>query len=178
MATIPTQPIIPKVSRTAKGSFGSMNNNDLFFIDLDTSEYLGLQGMPTVLNYGPDSKFTVINSPGSNNPLYMFSNSEDILEFEISWFTDDPSRLDVISRCKWLEVMSKADGYNGRPHYCKFKWGRLFSDSTWIVVSAKYTLANFDKNFGYLPTSAIQTVGLRRVVQSNPTHNQIAAPTW
>lgn len=172
-------PIVPqKISKTAKGNFGSMNNNDLFFIDLDTSEYLGIQGMPLELNYDPATKFATINSPGSNNPLYLFSYSEDILEFQLTWFSTAQNKLDVLSRCKWLEIMSKADGYNGRPHYLKFKWGTLFSDSIWIVTSAKYTIKNFDKDNGYAPTHAVQTVGLRRVTLGNVTHDQIAKITF
>lgn len=172
-------PIInTRVKHTAKGSFQSMNSNDLFIIDLDTSEYLGLQGMPTVLNYDSNSRFHASNSPGRNGPLYIFSGSEDVLEFELSWFTNDPNKIDVIARCKWLETMTKADGYAGRPHYAKFKWGKLFDQSIWLITSAKYTLANFDKQFGYLPTSAKQTVGLRRVLLTNSTHDQISNYQW
>lgn len=170
--------IIPNNKRTAKGSFDSYNNNNLYIIDLDTGEYLGLQGMPKDLNYDPNTKFTAVGSPGRNNPLYIFSGSEDVLEFKLSWFTTQDDRIDVISRCKWLEIMSKADGYKGRPHFVKFKWGSLFANSTWIVTSAKYTLSTFNAAKDFLPQSAEQTVGLRRVVPTNPTHDQIANYQW
>lgn len=170
--------ITPRNRRTAKGSFPSLNGNNLYFVDLDTAEFLGLQGMPNVLNYDANSRFTAVNSPQRNNPLYIFSGSEDILELELSWFTDDPSRNDVIARCKWLEIASKGDGYNGRPHYFRFVWGELFSSSTWLITSAKYSLGNFDRQFGYKPTTAKQTVGLRRVTLNNSTHNQIASLSW
>lgn len=172
------QTITPKNKKTAKGSFLSMNGNNLHIIDLDTGESLGLQGMPTVINIDPNSKFSAVGSPQRNNPLYIFSGSEDVIEFELSWFTNDPKRIDVIGRCKWLEIATKADGYKGRPHYFRFMWGKLFSDSIFHIVSAKYTLSNFDKNFDYLPTTARQTIGLRRVTLTNATHNQIASLSW
>ncbi len=175
---MPTLRITPKNKRTAKGSFPSMNGNNLYFVDLDTGESLGLQGMPTVLNMDPNSKFTSVGSPARNNPLYIFSGSEDVLEFELSWFSNVTNKTDVLARCKWLEIASKADGYKNRPHYFKFVWGSLFSSSIWLIVSAKYSITNFDKENGYMPTAAKQTVGLRRVTLTNSTHDQIASLSW
>jgi hypothetical protein len=130
------------------------------------------------MDYDPKTDWTTTKSPMRNNPLYIFGGSEDILEFNLSWFATELNKTDVISRCKWLETMCKADAYKGRPHYTKFKWGNLFDQGTWIIASARYTTANFDKQQGFVPTSAIQKVTIKRVVFSNPTHDQIANYQW
>lgn len=167
-----------KLFITTKSSYLSSNNNNTYFVDLDTGEVLGLQGLPKVLDYDPNAIFSKIKTPGRNNPFYTYSGSEDTLNFVISWYSISNDKTDVISKCKWLESMTKADGYLGRPHLCRLQWGRMFAKAIWIVESAKYEMKYFDKTQNMYPTCADQHIVLKRFTLENSTHEQINDIQW
>jgi hypothetical protein len=156
-----------------KGNYMGTHNDKINFIDLDTGELLGLMGIPRELTYNPQSSWATIKPFGRNNPNYHITGSEDTLEMEITWWAMADDRLDVIARCKWLESMSKSDGYKNRPHYVRLMWGGLFAKAVWIVESAQYTLANFDATHQHVPTTAKQTVILKRITDDNRTTEEI-----
>lgn len=164
--------------QAVKGDFPCTNGGNTAFIDLDTGESLGMQGIPKDLDYDPQSSFIAIKTPGRNNPFYTFTGSEDTLELDLTWYSIANTKQDVILRCKWLECMTKADGYLGRPHLCRLQWGILFQKTTWVVTSAKYKLKNWDARSGMLPTCAEQKVVLKRYVLTNPTHSEINDLKW
>jgi hypothetical protein len=113
---------------------------------------LELPFVPDSLDFNPDSSWVAIATMARNNPHYHYTGSEDTLEFTIDWFTSDDLRRDVIYNCRWLESLSKGDGYNGRPHRVKLVWGAdgtLFLDDVWVVVKAPYKLQNFNRGFLY-----------------------------
>jgi len=64
-----------------------------------------------------------IASFGSNNPIYQYTGSEDTLSFVIDWFSSENHREDVIFNCRWIEALTKSDGYNEPPHRVKIIWG-------------------------------------------------------
>lgn len=141
--------------------------NQPFIIDLVTLDRMFFQSIPTTLDYSPESNFEAIASPGRNNPVYQYSGSEDTLEFVLTWFCDHESRADVLLKCKWLEALSKGDGFEEPPHLVKLSFGDLFSDATWIVNSAKYKLGRFQRDYAMLPAYAEQQVILKRVTADN-----------
>lgn len=148
---------------------------------------LVLPFVPKQLDYNPESNFVGIATMGRNNPHYHYTGSEDTLEFTIDWFSRLLNRQDVIFNCRWLESMSKADGYKAGPHKIQLVWGAdniLFGDSKWLVMSAKYTLSNFVDSYrdpttgvitkvGMLPQQALQTVVLKRVTTTNRSMAEI-----
>lgn len=148
-------------------------------------DYLTLPFVPGELNYTPESNFVGIASFGRNNPFYQFTGSEDTLTFTIDWFSDDPSREDVIFNCRWLESLTKGDGYDDVPHRVKIIWSvddRLFEDSIWLLVSAPYKLSQFVKGYrkdgevistSMLPQQAYQTVTFKKLKQYNTTTKEI-----
>lgn len=150
--------------------------------------YIQLPFVPSELAITPESSFVGIASFGRNNPYYQFTGSEDTLVFTIDWHSNRLDRKDVIFNCRWVEALTKGDGYMDVPHRIKLVWGEtnpLFKDATWIVVSAPYTLTQFIKAYrdpedpekivdvGMLPQQAIQIVTLKRVTPTNLTSNQI-----
>lgn len=147
---------------------------------------LTLPFIPRALDYEPNSNFVGIASFGRNNPFYQYTGSEDTLVFEIDWFSSTENREDVITNCRWVEALSKADAYDDIPHRIMLNWGadnKLFVDEVWLVVSAPYNLSQFQrayrdgngdvKSLGLLPQQAIQTVTLKRVTKENRTIKQI-----
>jgi len=148
--------------------------------------YLTLPFVPRELNYNPESNFVGIASFGRNNPFYQFTGSEDTLTFDIDWFSKMNNREDVISNCRWVEALTKGDGYKDIPHRVQLVWGadnKLFSNSIWLVTSAPYRLSQFIKgyrastgelvNTNMMPQSALQTITLKRITETNRTSEQI-----
>ena len=146
----------------------------LFIIDTVDLSQIELQFIPRELEFSPDSKIEAVVSPGRNNPFYHFSGSEDSLKFQIDWHAMDNDRKDVITKCRWLESLSKADGYASGLHPIKLVWGDLMNKETvWIVKQALYKVSLFDKVFGMLPKQAYQDVVLVRLATYNRTINDI-----
>jgi hypothetical protein len=144
--------------------------------------------VPRDISYEPQSKFVGIATMGRNNPFYQFTGSEDTIKFEIDWYAlkeEDKDRKVVINSCRWVEALSKADGYTGAPHRVSLMWSQenlLFKDDLWIVVDAPYVLTQFVDSYreksiitkvGLLPQQAIQTITLKRVTSSNRTSEEI-----
>lgn len=166
------------------------------FVDLDFDEdkhvgtrrdnRLTIPFIPKELDYSPQANFATIASFGRNNPFYQYTGSEDTLTFEIDWFSKEENREDVITNCRWIEALSKADGYDDIPHRVMLNWGsnnKLFVDDVWLVVSAPYRLSQFQRAYRksdnevqslyLLPQQAYQTVTLKRVTKTNRTIKEI-----
>lgn len=161
------------IIKALKGDYLPAAGNDLFIIDLDTSEKLGLMGIPKELDYTPESNWATQKVPGRNTPHYHYVGSEDTLTLDLSWWATEDDKIDVISRCKWLESLTKSDGWLGRPHLVKLHWGSLFGKAKWIVTAAPYKLSTFDKTRGYRPTHATQQITLKRYEANNRTTEQV-----
>jgi len=166
-------------------------------IDLDFNEegdfarnynYLNLPFTPKGLDYNVSSSFVAIATMGRNNPHYHFTGSEDTLEFTIDWHSYKDHREDVLFYCRWMESLSKGDGYRKAPHRIKLAWGQdsvMFQDDVWIVVNASYKMEQFVDSYndtgdrsnftrvGMLPQQAYQKITLKRVSQFNRTTEDI-----
>lgn len=177
-----------RVVRSVEKDYVSIIDIDYQPSEDDAKKYyssLRLPFVPEVLNYNPQSNFVGLASFGRNNPYYHYAGSEDILTFTIDWFSAVNNRTDVIFYCKWLESLTKGDGYDDTPHRVILSWGRenlLFDNSIWLVTSAPYDLSQFinsyDKggqNFkvGLLPQQAYQKVTLKRITENNRTTAEI-----
>lgn len=180
-ATSPDQPFAEKWAErhkelTEAEPIKSFNKFDpaLIIINLVTLEEIRLQFVPKILEYTPESNFVSLPSMGRNNPFYQYTGSEDILGFEIDWFFETEDTKDVLERCKKLEAMTKNNGYDMPPPLIKLLWNNvLFNKTTWLMTSAKYTLSNWNGQKAMLPRQAIQQVVLRKVTDSNFTHDTI-----
>jgi len=144
------------------------------------TEVIRLPFIPKELEYNSASAFATIKPLGRNNPNYHFTGAEDKLEFEIDWHAFDWGRREVIEKCRKIESLSKADGYNFRPHRVGLMWGRddvLFNNMEFIVLAAPYKLTQFNKgnldsqgravSTHMLPIQAYQQVTLGRITSNN-----------
>jgi hypothetical protein len=153
-------------------------DRDIYLINVDTGEKKKLPFVPKELKYEPTSNWKTINSMGRNTPLYHYTGGEDVLEFEIDWFTEVEGREDVINNCKWVEALSKADGYAKSPPLVHLHWNtELFSKSYWIVTAAPYRLLDFQAHRNMLPQQAYQQITLKRVTGSNLLHKDYLSIT-
>lgn len=133
-----------------------------------------ISSVPQKLEYEVNSNFAAIASLGRNNPFYHYTGSEDTITFEIDWVSMTPDLSDVISKCKWLESMTKANAYKYQPHRVALLWGDLFNiKDTWLITKASYILGQFDGLQGILPHIAKQQVEMKRITKTNRTLREI-----
>lgn len=167
-------------------------NNQIIIINPNTSPYtkVVIQGMPHELEVTPDSNWATVKSAGRNNPFMIYTGGEDTISFDISWFSIQEDRKDVINKCRLLESWTRADGYNSSPPVLLLSWGNanIFKDDKFVLVSARYNLTNFQNSYiknisrksiqqpidlGLLPNCAIQKLVFKKVTSNNTTHEEI-----
>lgn len=165
--------LIPTNDIAFESSLQPNKANQPYILDLTTGQRLFFQTIPLDITVNPEASWVVIAPPGMNNAFYQYTGGEDSLEFTITWYADDESRQDVIRKCKWLESLTRNDGYDNPPHVVQFIFGDLFKNSKWIVFGAAYKLSNFNREVGMLPQMASQQLVLKRVSQINRTRNEI-----
>lgn len=158
---------------SGKGDYLGVRNNT-YIIDLDTGERLGLMGLPKEILVDTKSSWATIRPFGKNTPNYHFTGAEDLLVLELTWWAEEDGKTDVLSKCKWLESMSKSDGNKGRPHVARLMWGTLWTKAVWIIQQAPYTIMDWDAERGLRPIHAKQSVTLARYNPENSTIQQIA----
>lgn len=155
------------------GNKGSIQKiNQPYILDLVTLQRVFLQGLPLEIGVNNESTFSSIASRSRNVPLFHFAHGEDTISFNISWFANVEEQDDVLTKVKWLASLSKTNGYEkDGVHPVQFSFGKLFKDSKFIVYSAPYRMALFNREKSMLPRLATQEVTLKRISENNPTLN-------
>ena len=171
----------------------SSNQIILYNLTSKPYEFIVIQNRPNRLEFKGETSWAAIKSMGRNTPMYHFTGAEDVIQFNISWFCDDPDHLDeVVNKCRFLEAWTKANGYQASPPIIKIQWGDsgIFDDHYYILTSATYTLDNFSDYYSgpnrdrnnpnnwvmdgkLLPSTATQELIFKRVSATNPTWNDI-----
>lgn len=147
--------------------------NQPAILDMVTMEILRFQTIPPELSVEMDSGFSEVKTSGRNNPIYHYTGSSNQIKLTLSWYSNYHNRQDVIRKCKWLEALTKADGYVSKPHEIRLIWGELFKQSKFIVTSAPYKLGLFIRNQGMLPSHATQEITLNRITTTNLSYSDI-----
>lgn len=182
---------VPKPKVLNKPTVSTVRNEIVIINPNPTGESQGyqsltIQGMPSEVNIETDNTWVAVKSAGRNNPLYIYTGSEDTISFDISWYSLDKDRKDVIRKCRLLESWSKANGYISSPPELWISWGasELFKDDSFILAAAPYTLTNFQNAYrvdrtspiidlGLIPNAAVQKLTFKRVTKTNRTHTEI-----
>lgn len=175
-------------------NFGKVPKSKIVIVDYDSDdlELVELQWIPKTISYKPQNKLVALASVGRNNPFYHYGGSEDSLEFTIDWFfTNDLSREKALKNARWVESLSKTNGYESGLHRIKLIWGTsgIYANDLWLIAEAPYELSNWVDNglemvkanskylkikqFGLLPQSVTQDILLKRVTQFNLKHSNI-----
>ena len=169
----------------------SSNQIILYNLTSKPYEYIVIQNRPNRLEFKGETSWATIKSMGRNTPMYHFTGAEDVIQFNISWFCDDPDHLDeVVNKCRFLEAWTKANGYQASPPVIQIQWGtsEIFKDHYYILTSATYTLENFNDfiringkkrkdlkaaDGKLLPSTATQELIFKRVSATNLSWNDI-----
>lgn len=187
--TFSTEPYdnLVKEKKTGEGS----NQIILYNLTSKPYEFIVIQNRPNRLEFKGETSWAAIKSMGRNTPMYHFTGAEDVIQFNISWFCDDPDHLDeVVNKCRFLEAWTKANGYQASPPVIQIQWGNseIFKDHYYILTSATYTLENFNDfirvngnerkdlkaaDGQLLPSTATQELIFKRVSATNLSWNDI-----
>ena len=187
--TFSTEPYdnLVKEKKTGKGS----NQIILYNLTSKPYEFIVIQNRPNRLEFKGETSWATIKSMGRNTPMYHFTGAEDVIQFNISWFCDDPDHLDeIVNKCRFLEAWTKANGYQASPPVIQIQWGNsdIFKDHYYILTSATYTLENFNDfirvngnerkdlkaaDGQLLPSTATQELIFKRVSATNLSWNDI-----
>lgn len=127
-----------------------MNEIRIWNLSVDPQQYLTLQNRPPELDFRGETTWATIKSMGRNTPMYHYTGAEDIIQFNVSWYsTSLENPKEVINKCRVLEAWSKANGYQAAPPILKIEWGQsgIFDDHYYILTSATYTLKNFQNGY-------------------------------
>lgn len=147
----------------------------LYLTNLDSNplERIAIQSVPTTLSVDPVANWSAIPSIGRNNPFYHYTGGEDEIRFTLDWYSVTESRDDVIKSCRWVESLSRNDGYLGRAPRVHLAWGSLYKFSEWVVFKAPYDLEVFEPGNGLLPIQAFQRLVLKKVSDENTRRDDI-----
>lgn len=144
-----------EISEFRKTLQGKKLRPSIFIINPSVSpyQYIELQTLPRDISFSPKTSWAVLNSLGRNTPLYHYSGSEDTIQFDISWYSNDKENpQEVVTKCKLLESWSKANGYSASPPILQIyapapvgmfnTSGEIFG-TNYILWSAEYKFVNF-----------------------------------
>lgn len=158
-------------------------------------KYIEFQTKPSNIKVNPQTNWATIRSMGRNLPMYHYTGAEDTIEINISWYQDNKQHADdVLNKCRILESWSKANGYLSSPPLLQIVLGDgegPFEGQYFILYSASYELTHFgvfqykdqkrssskDPNIAsevkYYPVIARQSLVFKRVMDTNPTWDDI-----
>ena len=158
-------------------------------------KYIEFQTKPSNIKVNPQTNWATIRSMGRNLPMYHYTGAEDTIEINISWYQDNKQYADdVLNKCRILESWSKANGYLSSPPLLQIVLGDgegPFDGQYFILYSASYELTHFgvfqykdqkrssqrDQDIAsdvkYFPVIARQSLVFKRVMDTNPTWNDI-----
>jgi len=168
---------------TKKEKITKEMSNGLMELDYDVNSSGGqkslvIQTIPSKLEYEVNSNFATIASIARNNPFYHYTGSEDVITFDIDWFAEQEDLTDVLSNCRWLESLTKANGYDFQPHRVSLSWGDIFRpEDIWLITKASYIMGGFDNTQSLLPHIAKQQVEMKRITKTNLTYIDIRSTT-
>lgn len=202
------QPYQGEIRNYAKESRYIMNNT---FQNIDLSnqiiiwtvngnpiKYIMLQNRPDSIQVKPNATWVAVKSMGRNLPFMMYTGGEDVISFEVSWYNNNRDYKDVITRCRAIESLTRANGYNNSPPVLRIQWGqsKIFDNYLWVLESCPYTLSNFQNaawkmnksvvdgsstmgtkdditDCKLLPAVATQTLTFKKVSTDNPNWENI-----
>ena len=139
----------------------------LYIVIVRTLERMEIQFMPGELPISRSADLAQLKIVGRNLPKPHYTGGDTSMSLNLSFYAEEESREDVIAKCRWLEALTANDGYTAPAEVVKLVWGRLFREELWVVKSVKYTLKQFERSQGYLPTLATADVDFMQVSKTN-----------
>ena len=160
----------------AKADVIYQNEVRIYNMTVNPTQYITLQNRPPELDFRGETTWATIKSMGRNVPMYHFTGAEDIIQFNVSWYCNDPENPEeVINKCRLLEAWTKSNGYQAAPPIVKIEWGDsgIFDNHNYILTSATYTLKNFQNGYRVRVPGKPATFGNGRLLPAAATQELI-----
>lgn len=168
----------------------NLNQVIIYNTNVSPYQYIVLQNRPMNIDFRGETTWATIKSMGRNTPMYHYTGSEDIVQFNVSWYCDDPENpAEVLVKCRLLESWSKSNAYQAAPPILQIQWGNsdAFEGHYYILTSATYTLSNFRnasrqrmkgsvdirEDLNLYPATATQELIFKRVSSYSLSHEDI-----
>lgn len=166
---------------------GNTLRNKVIIYNLNASpyQYIELQNRPNQIDFRGETTWATIKSMGRNLPMYHYTSAEDIIQFNVSWYCNDPNNDgEVLFKCRLLESWTKGNGFKSSPPILYIQWGSsdMFANHKYILFSATYSLMDFRnssldrrsdpmlaRGHGLYPSRATQELVFKRVSYYNPS---------
>lgn len=167
-----------------------LNQVIIYNTNVSPYQYIVLQNRPLSFDFRGETTWATIKSMGRNTPMYHYTGSEDIVQFNVSWYCDDPDNpAEVLTKCRLLESWSKSNAYQAAPPILQIQWGNsdTFEGHYYILTSATYSLSNFRnasrqrmrgsvdirKDLNLYPATATQELIFKRVSSYSLSYEDI-----
>lgn len=151
----------------------STTNGRCYFIAVKSLERLEIQFVPDEIGITRNSDTQSVQVVGRNNPFYHYTAGETLMNLELDFCAEREDRADVLEKCKWMEGLAYNNDYPDPPEQVKLVFGDVFKDEIWVVKNVNYSMTNFDKVYGFLPTQAKVTVTLALDTKGNYKRNDL-----
>ena len=100
-----------------------LNQVIIYNTNVSPYQYIVLQNRPLSFDFRGETTWATIKSMGRNTPMYHYTGSEDIVQFNVSWYCDDPDNpAEVLTKCRLLESWSKSNAYQAAPPILQIQW--------------------------------------------------------
>lgn len=74
----------------AKADVIYQNEVRIYNMTVNPTQYITLQNRPPEIDFRGETTWATIKSMGRNVPMYHFTGAEDIIQFNVSWYCNDP----------------------------------------------------------------------------------------
>jgi|AntAceMinimDraft_11_1070367.scaffolds.fasta_scaffold44027_3 hypothetical protein len=127
----------------------------LYFTALRSLERLEIQYVPPEIAITRSPIIAGVAVVGRNNPKHHYLGGSTEMSLELDFHSEEASREDVITKCKWLESLAYGDAFDNPPETVRLTFGKLFrNNEIWVVKAVNYKLSLFEEKSGYLPKQA------------------------
>ncbi len=145
----------PAPEKTPAGSGGR-----LYFVGVESLDKMEIQFTPPSLSVQRNAGQQAVQIVGRNNPLYQYTAGQKLLTLQLSFYTTEEDRADIIRRCEWLESFTMNDGSGTSTERIRLVFGKLFENSVWVMLNVNYKIGLFNKEYNYLPQQALVDISL------------------
>lgn len=153
-----------------------MNTTDdkLYLTALKSLERLDIQFVPVGMTDKRTALIAGIAVVGRNNPVHHFVGGNKTMPLELDFHSEEESREDVISKCKWLESLTYSDEFENKLERVRLTFGRMFRPfETWIVQSVDVDYSLFQDDYDMLPKQAYVKLNLILDTDANLTPEDV-----
>lgn len=115
----------------------------------DPEQICEMQFVPQELHVNRATDLQHIQILGENFTRFHYLSGGKDIEFEVDFFADFDSKLQIVDKLLLLEAWTMNEGFSKAPPRLSLIWGELSqtlaTENIWILKGFKYVFTSFDK---------------------------------